>query len=187
MPIAEFSERQYETIFNRQLEISHNYIWTPSQIQEHVLGFDAAFHSSSPSIFELFPFPTVFPVGIEPTLNSWEEFFHIADHAPLSWTFNLFVQHKRPEYIGSHRGKERYYWNHPYYRYHIDVNQQKRLEKLEEIAGDDALVTYACAVFHRCRELSTHIKNSTLIESSNFVRPADLKGHARYTFDASRS
>ena len=184
MPVAEFSERQYETIFNRQIRISHEYIWTPSQVQEHDLGFDAAFHSTSPTIFKLFFFPTIFPRGIEPALSSWETFFEIVDRVPLSWKFNLFVQHKRPEFIGSHRGKERHYWKHPYYRYHIDSNQQKRLEKLEEIAGDEALVTYACPAFHRCRELSAHIARLTLINSSNFVRPADLKGHARYTFDA---
>ena len=176
MPIAEFSERQYETIFNRQIRISHDYIWTPSQVQEHVLGFDAAFHSTSPAIFELFFFPTIFPLGIEPALTTWKNIFEFVDRAPLSWKSNLFVQHKRPEFIGSHRGKERHYWNHPYYRYHIDVKQHKRLENLEEIAGDEALVTYACPAFHRYQELSAHIANTTLINSSNFVRPADLKG-----------
>ena len=62
-------------------------------------------------------------------------------------------------------------------------NQQARLEKLETMAGNDALVTYACAAFHTSREMWDHTTRATLIQSSNFVRPSDLAGHDRYSFD----
>ena len=183
MPIAEFCEREYETIFNRQITTLHEYVWTPGQVQEHILGFDAAFLSNSQLIFDLFPAWSFRPIGIRPSSDNWQEFFDIADRYLPPFCFNLFVQHKRPEFIGSRRGKERSYWKRPYFRYDIDSNQQACLEKLEAVSGNDALVTYACAAFHKHQELWEHVTRSTVIQSSNFVRPADLKGHHRYSFD----
>lgn len=184
MPIAEFCEREYETNFNCQITKLHKYVWTPGQIQEHLLGFDAAYLSDTRLIFDLFPAWRFNPTGIRPSLAGWQKYFKIAGHHFPSCCFNLFVQHKRPELIGSHTGKEYSHWKHPYFRYDIDSNQQACLEKLEKVAGSDALVTYACAAFHTSRELWDHITQTTLIESSNFVRPADLVDHNRYSFDA---
>ena len=178
MPIAEFCEREYECNFNRQITTLQKYVWTPGQVQEHILGFDAAFLSNSQFIFGLFP-----PAGIQPSSINWQKFFNIADRHIPQGSFNLFVQHKRPKFIRSPRGKERAHWNDPYFRYDINPNQQTCLEKLEKISGNDALVTYACAAFHTQRELWDHVSRSTLIQSSNFVRPTDLHGHDRYSFD----
>ena len=183
MPIAEFYEREYETIFNRQMTTLHECVWTPGQVQEHILGFDAAFLSNSQLIFDLFPAGRFLPIGIRPSSDNWQEIFDIADRHFPPFCFNLFVQHKRPEFIGSRRGKERSYWKRPYFRYDIDSNQQACLEKLETVSSNDALVTYACAAFHKHQELWEHVTRSTVIQSSNFVRPADLKGHHRYSFD----
>ena len=183
MPIAEFSEREYETNFNRQIPTLHEFVWTPGQVQEHVLGFDAAFLSDIRPIFGLFPAWPFSPISIRPSPDVWQKYFELSDlHFP-PFCFNLFVQHKRPKFIGSHLGKERYHWKHPYYRYDIDANQQTCLEKLETVAGNDALVTYACAAFHTSQELWDHTTRTTLIQSSNFVQPADLAGHDRYSFD----
>ena len=157
MPIAEFCEREYETIFNRQITTLHEYVWTPGQVQEHILGFDAAFLSNSQLIFDLFPAWRFLPIGIRPSSDNWQEFFDIADRHFPPFCFNLFVQHKRPEFIGSRRGKERSYWKRPYFRYDIDSNQQACLEKLETVSGNDALVTYACAAFHKHQELWEHV------------------------------
>ena len=184
MPIAEFCEREYEANFNCQIPKLHRFIWTPGQIQEHFLGFDAAFLSSSRLIFGLFPFLQANPSGIHLSPIDWQQIFELADRQLPECKFNLFVQHKRPVFIGSPLGKEYTHWNHSYFRYQIDPNQQAQLEKLETIAGSDALVTYACAAFHKYQELWEHTTNSTLIRSSNFVRPADLIGHDRYSFDA---
>ena len=183
MSLAHFSEREYETNFNRQITTLHKYVWTPGQIQEHVLGFDAAFLSDTGSIFDLFPTRRFPPTGIRPSPGLWQKYFEIADRHLPPFCFNLFVQHKRPEFIGSHLGKERCYWDHPYFRYDIDPNQQDCLEKLETVAGNGALVTYACAAFYTSQELWDHTTRTTLIQSSNFVRPADLAGHDRYSFD----
>lgn len=182
MPIAEFCEREFEPNFNNQIENLNIFIWTPGQIDEHFLGFDAAFLSSARQIFRLIDYPMPYPGGIQPSLETLQEFFKFADRQFPNIKFNLFVQHKRPEYIRSSRGKERSHWNDPYFRYKINSNQQAQLEKLENIADKDALVTYACPAFHTFQELWDHSKNSTLIQSSNFVRPTSLIGHGRYSF-----
>lgn len=184
MPLAEFCEREYESNFNEQITKLHKFIWTPGQVQEHFLGFDAAFLSNSQLIFDLFPAPHFPPLGIWPSPDDWQDYFNFADQHFPPFCFNLFVQHKRPVFIGSPRGKEYTHWRHPYFRYDIDPNQQACLEKLETFSGSDALVTYACAAFHTRLELWDHVFRSTLIRSSNFVRPADLNGHDRYSFDA---
>ena len=97
--------------------------------------------------------------------------------------FNLFVQHKRPEFIKSPRGKERVHWRKSYYRFNIDSQQQKLLENFENSSSSNAVVTYACAVFYLMNDFCCHLKNESLIQSSNFVRPSRLTGHDRYTFD----
>lgn len=183
MPLAEFCEREYESNFNRQIRTLHKFIWTPRQAHEHFLGFDAAFLSDTLLIFDLFPELPSLPTGMRLSPDGWQMYFGILDQSFPSCYFNLFVQHKRPEFISSHLGKERFHWNHPYFRYDIDINQQACLEKLETVAGNDALVTYACAAFHTLQELWDHTTRTTLIQSSNFVRPTVLAGHDRYSFD----
>ena len=182
MSIAEFCEREYESNFNHQIEKLDNFVWTPGQIDEHFLGFDAAFFSSAWRIFRFFDYPFPYPRGIHASLETWQEFFEFTNHRFQNFKFNLFVQHKRPEYIRSSRGKERSHWNDPYFRYTINSNQQAQLEKLENIADTDALVTYACPAFHTFQELWDHSQNSTLVQTSNFVRPISLVGHGRYSF-----
>lgn len=184
MPLAEFCEREYETIFNRQLPTLNDLVWTPGQLHEHFLGFDAAYVSRSLLLFRLFKNLSWLPRGVRMSPNDWQAYFNLADRDLPPFRFNLFVQHKRPEFISSHLGKEYQHWKCPYFRYDIDANQQSCLEKLEIIASNDALVTYACAAFHTCHELWEHTTQRTLIQSSNFVRPADLAGHARYSFSA---
>lgn len=123
------------------------------------------------------------PHGIRLDERDWGNFAYEMDRLFPGSYFNLFVQHKRPEFIKSPRGKERAYWRKSYYRFNIDSQQQKLLEKLENSSSSNAVVTYACAVFYLMNDFCCHLKNESLIQSSNFVRPSRLTGHDRYTFD----
>ena len=100
MPTAEFCEREYETNFNLQIPKLNSFVWTPGQVQEHFLGFDAAYLSRSRLIFGLFPVWPFFPTGVRPSPDAWKNHFEIADHHLPPFQFNLFVQHKRPKFIG---------------------------------------------------------------------------------------
>ncbi len=176
--LAEFNERQYEIGFNKEISTQHEVWWTPSQYQEHWLGFDGAYLSNDPRIFQILQASNI-PRGIQFDRN----FAYKMDRLFPGSYFNLFVQHKRPEFIKSPRGKERAYWRKSYYRFNIDSQQQKLLEKLENGSSSNAVVTYACAAFYRMTDFCCHLKNESLIQSSNFVRPSRLAGHDRYTFD----
>ena len=75
MPIAEFCEREHETNFNRQITTLHKYVWTPGQIQEHFLDFDAAFLSDTRLILDLFPTWQLNTTGTRPSADDWQEYF----------------------------------------------------------------------------------------------------------------
>ena len=175
---AEFNERQYEIGFNKEICTEHEVWWTPSQHQEHWLGFDGAYLTDDPRIFQILQTDSI-PSGIR-----LDRFFSYEMDSifPGSY-FNLFVQHKRPEFIKSGRGKEMAHWKRSYYRFNIDSRQQKLLEKLEKDSNSNAVVTYACAAFYRLTDFYCNLINKSLIGFSNFVRPSRLNGHDRYTFD----
>ena len=175
---AEFNEKQYEIGFAKEISTQYEVWWTPSQHQEHWLGFDAAYSSDDLRIFQILQGGNI-PHGIQLDRIFASEM----DNVFPGTYFNLFVQHKRPEFIKSPRGKERAYWQKSYYRFNIDSQQQKLLEKLENSSSSNAVVTYACAAFYRRADLYRHLNNKSLIQSSNFVRPSRLTGHDRYTFD----
>ena len=175
---AEFNEKLYEIGFNKEISIQHEVWWTPSQHQEHWIGFDGAYLSNDRRIFQILQAGNV-PHGVQLDRN----FAYEMNSLFPGFYFNLFVQHKRPEFIKSPRGKERTHWRSSYYRFNIDLQQQRRLEKLENSSSSNAVVTYACAAFYRMTDFYCHLKNKSLIQSSNFVRPSRLAGHDRYTFD----
>ncbi len=181
---SEFAEREYETGFNRQIALLHDVVWTPGQCQEKWLGFDAAFLSAKSFIFDLLNPWSMFamPDGIIPNPTDWEQFVEDAQKYLPPVKFNLFVQHKRPEYVCGPRGGERNHWKKSYFRFLLDAEQQVRLEALEAIVGPDAVVTYACAAFHTRKQLWHHMSAKTIIPNSNFVRPSKLSNHGRYTF-----
>jgi len=109
----------------------------------------------------------------------------IDDPGAPRFKLNLFVQHKRPEYIRSHRAKEYRGWNRPYSRYDItDREQQKALCRLERRANSKALVVYAAAAFWKSSQLWYHYRRGTLVKNSNFVEPLKLQRHIRYTYAA---
>ena len=178
---AEFSEREYETVFNREISTKCQFIWTPGQHQEHWLGFDGAYVSDDPRLALLDLWPHMLP-GTRLLPEYWEEWISNVDRLLPPFRFNLFVQHKRPEYIASPRGKERSHWRCRYYRFDIDQHQQRRLVELEVKTTDHALVTYACAAFHRSSDLWDCTQRRSLVTSSNYVSPSLLSGHERYSF-----
>ena len=178
---AEFSEREYETVFNREISTKCQVVWTPGQFQEHWLGFDGAYLSDDPRLVLLDLWPHMLP-GTRLLPQYWEKWISNVDDLLPPFRFNLFVQHKRPEYIASTRGKERPKWRCSYFRFDIDKHQQRRLVELESKTTTNALVTYACAAFYTRSDLWERTQRRTLVTSSNYVRPSLLSGHDRYSF-----
>jgi hypothetical protein len=94
---------------------------------------------------------------------------------------NLFIQHKRPEYVSSPRGNEYPHWKQPYLRFEVNNNQQSILDKLEKKTSPHAIVVYACPSFWKLKDLWRFIRGH-LVENSNFTKPSKLQGHKKYTF-----
>lgn len=200
---AEFYEREYENFFNRELEKLGGFVWTPGQLDENVLGFDAGawlpswrlFYWSNPKkkALDLYYFMKYFfayegrgVVLDREFINDWEIFMD--DFFPPKG-LNFFVQYKRPLFV-KYRGRSfsrringcEGRWGRSYYQYYLRKNQQRRLALLEKRLGESGVVTYSCAAFHTKNDLWKFQNEKRIIRMSNFVGPGKLNGHSKYTF-----
>lgn len=181
---CEFEEKQYEHPLNNELAWKGR-IYNTGQVFENKIAIDAAIFSKSRKFWNLWSNPRKMKwrSGTRIKRELWnlvEETWN-SDKFP-KFKFNLFVQHKRPEYISSPSGNEYYYWKQPYFRYDLTEHQQNILDRLEQRVSSNAIVVYACPSFWRFRNLWKFINERVLIENSNFVQPHRLHGHERYSF-----
>ena len=201
---AEFYEREYENFFNIELGKLGGFVWTPGQLDENVLGFDAGvwmplrrlFYWNSPKSkpFDLFLlyFNYFFwheGKGIildREFIKDWESFM---DMSFPPRRLNFFVQYKRPLFVKcsgrfrpSRMDHVRKHWGGSYYQFYLDRNQQRRLSLLENRLGKSGVVTYSCAAFHTKNDLWKFQNEKRIIKMSNFVGPGKLNGHSKYTF-----
>ena len=185
--IAEFEEKEFEHAFSNQLKILKPNSWAPGQVLENTLGFDGAFFTVDPFILNLFFgrryfFPRRTPHGFILDRELIREFSREIDTMLPPLRFNFFAQHKRPEYVEGEKAQEREKWGQPYYRYRIQAHQQTVLSKLEQVSDQSALVLYCCPAFHKKEALYHHMKNGSLIQKTNYVKPSKLDNHSKYTF-----
>jgi len=190
---CEFEEKQYEMPLNIELT-TRAPIYVPGQVFENKIGIDAAIFSKNPKFWKLWcealwwcpPFFRHYRRGTAIKQEWWDHLKEKLDDERFpKFKFNLFIQHKRPEFISSSLGKEYKYWNQPYFRYDLDSDQQNNLYRLEQKVSPNAIVAYGCPAFWRFAELWFFISSSQLVDNSNFVQPHDLNGHRRYTFTSS--
>jgi len=178
-----FAEKWYEQCLNFEL-ITDGRFFAPSQPQEGIMGFDAAMFTNNPIFRGLFNTPQQIDHGIVIDPSFWENGRNLNPRELPRLKYNLFIQHKRPEYIKSPRGLEYPDWNNPYFRYDIDLDQQSALSNLERRVHDYSLVVYACPAFWTVEEFTQYYADGELIKNSNFVSASELEGHDRYSFTA---
>jgi hypothetical protein len=186
---AEFEEKQYEQHLNLELLQGENLILPPGQVLEHTFGFDAAIFSKHPKFWRHYPYMCKWyhrifkqaPNGVKLPIELWEDLEHEIEDLP-PFKFNVFIQHKRPEYMVKKNSAEWSSWNSPYYRYSIMKHQQETLIALENQVQNNAIVAYACPAFHTRKEFWDIIKNKSIIDNSNFCQPKFLENHLKYTF-----
>ena len=180
---CQFEEKQYEQLLNNELAEKER-IYIPGQVLENDIAIDAALFSMNPRFWGLWNNQR--KMRWKSGLRLRPEFWDIAEATLNSDMFprfkcNLFIQHKRPEFVSSPNGREYYHWHQPYLKYDIDDHQQGILLNLEYKTIPHALVVYACPSFWERKDLWKFM-NGKLIENSNFVRPNSLRGHEKYTF-----
>jgi hypothetical protein len=183
---AEFEEPEYESPLYNQLSNGSLKLWTPGRRFERIFGIDAALFSNNQYFWSLFG-QTTANIGASLRNYDWNFLWHLINRRlrPVpSFTVNILIQSKRPEYRSGVNSK--YSLNGikgAYWQFHITNHQQKILEKLEVKLGSDALVVYACPVFHKFDDLERHISNGQIIENSTFVKASELTNHSKWVFD----
>jgi hypothetical protein len=189
---CQFEEKQYEQHLNNELLHRKQLLYVPGQVLEGRLGFDAALYSRNRAFWRLFDVPPFFPwfdglwiasnrPGVQLCREWWSHLDQSLPYFPR-FKFNVFVQHKRPEYLTISSANEWSHWNRPYFRFELTPHQQKALEQLESHAQNRAIVVYGSPAFVELAELWSAINDQKLIERSNFCQPSKLSGHHAYTF-----
>jgi hypothetical protein len=184
---AEFEEPEYEGPLYNQLSNGSLNLWTPGRRFERIFGIDAALLSNNQYFWSLFAQSSP-NVGTSLRNYDWHFLWHLIKRhfRPVpSFSVNVLIQSKRPEHrsgvnsVYSINGIKGAYW-----QFQITKHQQKILEKLEAKLGSDALVVYACPVFHKFDDLDRHITNGQIIENSTFVKVSALTNHKKWVFDS---
>lgn len=177
---CEFEEKQFEQSLNYELAISHE-IYAPGQVLEGVLGFDVALLSSHSHLFAAFA--QMVPKGVHLQSSWWRHLPPNPDLFP-PFKFNVFLQHKRPEFLSTASAREWQSWRGPYFRYDITSHQQVALAALAGCVGNSAIVAYSSPAFWENSSLWDAISAQSLVGKTHFVGAASLSGHGRYTYDS---
>ena len=171
---AEFEEKSFEGALNLELaaQESKRIIFSPGQVLESVVGYDASSYlSSNHPIWngDLFKFAE----GDYDT-KLREEFLRRGYPNPEIICCNLFIQYKRPEYLKRGAGAQRKkFKSKPFYRIELLENQHKILREQEKKLKN-SVVVYAAPCFHLLKELHAHTINKTHLTNTFFIRPLQL-------------
>jgi hypothetical protein len=179
---VDFSEEQFRSYLNSEL-VSNHQIFIPTQPAESTMAVDAIMNSQNHTFWNMWE---QIIHGTVVTENLWDGTSEPNPHHldfNISFRANLFIQHKRPEYLFRRDSKEYNNWNQNYFRYKLDLDQQSDLSRLESnVSHNDALVIYACPACPTFAELHSSAMSQRIVENSNFVKASDLDNHSRYTF-----
>jgi len=182
-----YEEKTYESYFNNELNSRSGFYFPFGQVQEGIIGADAAAFSSDNLFWRMFALLNSTQMnGVN--LNKIAQV--MSKRAKQSITgipaidVNLLFQYKRPEYIARSNGAEWGSWNAPYYRYDIYKEQQLLLEEIDQKFGANLLTIYASPSATSITDLVTQKQSNTVIVNSNLCRASSLAGHHRNTYSS---
>lgn len=184
---AKFEEKTFEGYLNSELANSSKFFFPFGQVQEGVIGLDAAFYTRSLSLWWQLGMPLrrLFgPGGINllEIADEMEQFIsETASNIP-NLRANLLLQYKRPEYISVSSGKEWPFWFKPYFRYRVDDDQHALLSHLAKKFKGSALVLYAAPAAKKVDELVRNHVNGSTLKNTNFTSAERLDGHKVNTY-----
>lgn len=188
MSVAGFEEKTYEIAYCIELACgtgAYSPVYSPGQVLESILGFDAAGDpGSSHMIWTVLALPRPHGVHLVPPLWGASKALQPASVVLPSYPVSVFLQFKRPEYMKGPAAKQWRMWHHPYYRFKRSKRQQQVLGRLERRLGAQAVVRYAAPAFHTIGELESAQISRSVIGSSGHVPPARLRRHQWWTYDA---
>jgi hypothetical protein len=186
MALAEFEEKEYESILYTQLLHGSQNVWSPGQVLEATVGFDYAMLTAHVRFWALHGYAAA-PLGIvldaEPMRHWWT---HVVRPRPMpDFALNLFIQAKRPS-SGRRASKKLTAkgLKNPYWKFTIEGHQQVALESLSRATPRQALVCYAAPAFDRCTALYAHSRGGTIVDASTFPTALSLSNHEAWYYDA---
>jgi hypothetical protein len=182
---AEFGEKEYEEPLYDELTVGSGQCWTPYQVLEKHIGFDAALNVSASYWHAMGRSPRL---GV--VMHNWG-LVPLVMNAPSGnrgglpkFNTNLFLQSKRayrfsnlPEIAKEHS------LGAPCRCFNVYKQQQLVLDTLIPQLGTFAEVSYACASFDSRAELFAHARRGRVWQQSTFPPAAELTGHSRWVFD----
>lgn len=185
MKSAEFEEKEYESPLYHQLGRDPR-IWSPGQVLENRIGFDHALYSAMNAVWIAHGLTRHLP-GLALSRHPWFRSHFMPRRAtwkPPSFRLNLFIQAKRPQWgtRPTAQVKRLGLTDGPYWKFELDDNQQKVLQRLDRKAGKKALIVYAAAVFHKKTHLYHHTRLGTVAENSTFPSARALTGHRAWYY-----
>ncbi len=186
MTYTEFEEPEYEGPLYNQLLNGNLRIWTPGRVFERIIGIDSAVFANHEYFWSLFGHSN--PIdGVSLRNYDWRFLWRFIQRRfrPFpSYSVNLLIQSKRPDYRkGINADYAKRGINGEYWQFNTKKHQQAILEQLETKLGTNALVVYACPVFHKFYDLDNYISQGQIIENSTFVKPSVLTNHKKWVFN----
>jgi hypothetical protein len=185
---ASFEEKTYEAYFNNELNSRSDIYFPLGQVQEGVIGADSAAYSVDRRLWKQFKHPFWFHPSF-----SGEDFNKIAkvmeDHLNNELRgipqikVNLLFQYKRPYFLNSAFAVEWIYWNSPYYKYHINQDQQNLLMQIYNQFGSQVFILYAAPAIHEVADLVEMHRKKQIIKNSNFRQASELNNHRKNTYN----
>lgn len=184
---AQFEEKTFEGYLNNELDRSSRFFFPFGQVQEGVIGLDAAFNSRNFFLWKRLGYLPwecwgISGADLKDIAAEMESFIgKIARNIP-TLRVNLLFQYKRPEYISSSRGNEWSHWRKPYFRYELYREQHSLLSHLADAFNHTALVLYAAPAVKQIDELVRIHNRGAMIKNTNFTRAKKLDGHHVNTY-----
>jgi hypothetical protein len=170
---ANFEEKQYESAMTVELARGRGRVFSPGQVEERVLGYDAAAlpRDEVATLFEQLAGVQLGP-GTWLTPNWWLRCPQRPQPSATPSRFaSLLLQYKRPAFHFSPRSKLFAAHQRAYFRIEFPRVQHRTMVRLDEALNDEAVVRYAapCTVWRP--ELEQWQINSEVLEHTNFVSP----------------
>lgn len=177
-------EKTYETSFMGELRLLTKQLFAPDQCDENFLGFDGSGFIDANLMFKFLPYirwsrrrkHTGIKISEIEYLNE-----KLNERLPR-FRLNLFIQFKRSEYLRRANAAEWGNWQGEYFRYTIESEQQELMNNILDISMGRAASVYAAGAFKSANEYWNYLENGTVIENSNIISSACLRGHKKYSF-----
>lgn len=183
---CEFEEKEYEYPLYAELTNGTRHIWTPGQVLEFHLGFDAALrldrHPLWQTLKRVRPPPGVALRDLDG--SGLPSVTKVEPRRMPDFRANLFLQAKRPVRLKNRtRGLGATKIGSPYWRFAVSAEQQCTLEKIAGVMKDRAAVVYAAPAFDTIDALWAAALAGSVASRSTFVEAAEVSGHEHWAYD----